>query len=332
MVKKSRDIIWSNKLSRELHKDVTRKFRRRQVITPTVDSIWAADLLDVKRYAKTNKKYNYLLMVIDTFSKYGWIIPLKNKTGGVVATALKSIFTDNGRAPSKLWTDRGTEFYNRDVNAVLKHYAVTLYSTYNEEKSCISERWIRTIMKWLYIYFDTHSNTVYIDILPQLVTRYNTTKHRSIGCTPMDARKPENYQTVYDHLYPTKKKRVGNNTSNKVTFNIGAKVRLSVIKNQFDKGYFRKWTEEQFEIDGIRKTNPITYTVKALNGEKIHGTFYKQQLQASKQTTFLIEKIIGKPRVRNGVREVRVKWRGYASAYNQWIPESDVVINNPNSG
>ena len=325
MVIPKNNIVWSNKLSRELHKDVRRKFKRRKVITLAVDSIWAADLLDLKRYARTNKNYNYLLMVIDTFSKYGWIIPLRNKTGDTVAGAFQRLFAENGKAPSKLWTDKGTEFYNRQVDHVLKQHDVTLYSTYNEEKSCISERWIRTIMKWMYIYFDAHGHTIYIDILPELVTRYNTAKHRSIGCTPTEARKPENYQKVYDHLYPPNEAVA----TRKATFKIGDKVRLSVVKNIFDKGYFRKWTEELFDIDGIRDTIPITYRVKALNGEKIKGSFYKQQLQKSKQTVFQIEKVIGKPRVRNGVREVRVKWSGYGNEYNQWIPETDVVINDP---
>lgn len=324
------NIIWSNKLSRELHKDVRRKFKRRKVITLAVDSIWAADLLDLKRYAKVNKYYNYLLMVIDTFSKYGWIIPLRNKTGDTVAGAFQRLFAENGTAPSKLWTDRGTEFYNRQMNDVLKQHNVTLYSTFNEEKSCISERWIRTIMKWMYIYFDAHRHTVYIDILPELVDRYNTTRHRSIGCTPTEARKPENYQKVYDHLYPTNEAAAAASTvDRKAVFKVGDQVRMCVIKNIFEKGYFRKWTEEIFEVNGIRDTIPITYTVKALNGEKIKGSFYKQQLQKSTQTVFSIEKVIGKPRVRKGVREVRVKWVGYGSEYNDWIPEKDVVINNP---
>ena len=87
-------------------------------------------------FKEYNDDYRYLLLVIDIFSKYGWIIPLKDKNGETVAEALKTIFKE--RKPEKLWTDKGTEFYNKDVKKLIE-----IYST--EEKSSIVERWIRTI-------------------------------------------------------------------------------------------------------------------------------------------------------------------------------------------
>ena len=329
-------IKWSNELALELHKQTRNKFKRRKVITQCVDSIWAVDLLDLTRYASTNKNYKFLLMVIDTFSKYGWAVPLKNKTAQTVANAFDRLFLEN-KAPQKLWSDKGSEFYNRLVEQVLKRYHISLYSTENEEKSCIVERWIRTIMRWMYIYFDTHRHTEYINILPSLIERYNNTKHRSIGCTPTEARQPENYQKVYDSLYPPPLKNPKDyktvmKNSKKSAFQIGDPVRLSIIKNHFDKGYFRKWTEELFVIEKIKLTDPITYTVKSLHDEKIKGTFYKQQLQKSNQTEiFQIEKVIGKPRVRNGIREVRVKWSGYGNEFNSWIPQNDFIHQKANT-
>ena len=77
--------------------------------------------------SKYNEVYKFLLLVIDTFSKYGWIVPLQNKQGVTVADALKKIF--EGRRPGKLWTDKGNEFYNKDVKRL-----VELYSTENKEK------------------------------------------------------------------------------------------------------------------------------------------------------------------------------------------------------
>ena len=89
-------------------------------------------------FSKHNEGYTFLLLVIDIFSKYGWVVPLKNKEGKTVAEALKTIFKK--RKPEKLWTDKGREFYNKDVKEL-----VEIYSTENEEKSSIVERWIRTI-------------------------------------------------------------------------------------------------------------------------------------------------------------------------------------------
>ena len=156
------------------------------------------------------------------------MIPLRNKSGSTVAEAFERLFLENGRAPTKLWTDKGTEFFNRDVDRILKVDGVTLYTTENEEKSCIVERWIRTFMNKLYTYFDTNRHTEYLKILPFLLEKYNNTKHRSIGCTPEEARDPDNYQKVFDTLYPVVKHPKDVLKSRKAAFSVGDKVRLSV--------------------------------------------------------------------------------------------------------
>ena len=97
-----------------------------------IDKIWAADLADMKAFKDYNDGYTFLLLVIYIFSKYGWVIPLKNKKGETVAEALKNIFEK--RKPEKLWTDKGTEFYNKDVKKLIE-----IYSTENEEKAVLSK-------------------------------------------------------------------------------------------------------------------------------------------------------------------------------------------------
>ena len=92
----------------------------------------------MQAFSKYNNGVKYLLTVIDVFSKYGWMKPLKSKTGLEVAIALKKIFTE--RKPDKLWVDFGGEFCNKEVQKL-----VTLYSTENEEKSSVAERWNRTM-------------------------------------------------------------------------------------------------------------------------------------------------------------------------------------------
>ena len=88
-------------LAEELHRPVKRKFKRRQVLVSGIDEIWAADLADMSALSEDNENYKFLLLVIDTFSKYGWIIPLKDKKGETVAKAFKIIFKE-GRRPKKL--------------------------------------------------------------------------------------------------------------------------------------------------------------------------------------------------------------------------------------
>ena len=102
----------------ELHKPIKRKFTRRHVIANHIDEIWASDLVAMQQFSKWNKGYKYLLMVIDVFSKYGWIVPLKNKQGDTFREAFQSIFKDR-RKPDYLWTDKGTEFYNKHVKDLL---------------------------------------------------------------------------------------------------------------------------------------------------------------------------------------------------------------------
>ena len=138
----------------------------------------------MQAFTKFNRGVKYLLDVIDVFSKYGRLIPLKDKTGKSIASALKLIFKE--RKPEKMWVDKGKEFYNKDVKDL-----ITLYSTENEDKASVVERWIRTMKEKMWKYFSANSTNVYIDVLPDLVKEYNTTRHSSIKMTPVQASKKE---------------------------------------------------------------------------------------------------------------------------------------------
>ena len=96
-------IHWNNQLANELHKPVRRRFDKRTVFAIQVDDIWTADLVDMSAFSRPNKGYKYLLTV---FSKYGWIVPLKTKTGKEVAQAFRKLFL-NGH-PSRLWALNST--------------------------------------------------------------------------------------------------------------------------------------------------------------------------------------------------------------------------------
>ena len=242
-----------------------------------------------------NEDFKYLLLVIDIFSKYGWIIPLKDKKGETVVAALKTIFKE--RKPEKLWTDKGKEFHNNKVEGL-----VYLYSTENDEKRSVVERWIKTIKEKMWKYFTDKNTYTYIDILPDLVKDYNNTVHSSIKMTPVEASKKENELTVWRNLYPDRLKIHKINPK----FSVGDKVRISKKKMTFEKGYTTRWTEEIFKITKILNTNPITYKVTDLNGEEIKGTFYEPELQKTNPKVYRIEKVIKK-----GKKESFVKWRGY---------------------
>ena len=130
----------------------------------------------MQKFSKWNKGYRYLLMVIGVFSKYGWIIPLKDKKGESVTEAFKTIFKE-GRKPQYLWVDKGKEFYNKHLKDLLEKNGIHMYSTENEEKSSVVERWNRTIKSKMWKQFTVQGNTMYLDMLPKLVKQYNNTKH-----------------------------------------------------------------------------------------------------------------------------------------------------------
>ena len=108
--------------------------------------------------------------------------------------ALETIFKE--RKPEKMWVDKGKEFYNRNV----KDLSIELYSTENEEKSSVVERWIRTMKEKMLKYFSANSTKVYINALPNLVRKYNNTRHSSIMMTPVNVSKKENDLRVWRNL------------------------------------------------------------------------------------------------------------------------------------
>ena len=305
---------WSQQLAEELHKPITRNFRKRKVISYGIDKIWAADLVEIQKYSKWNKGINYLLTVIDVFSKYGWIVPLKDKKTESVSTAFDHIFKKSKRQPEKLWTDKGSEFVSKHFKEFLKKNNIKLYHTENEEKS-----WNKTMKNKMWRMFSANNNTVYWDKLDKLVDDYNNTVHSSIEMTPTEARKKENENKVFANLYgdliylkPKKPK-----------FSIGDKVRLSKYKRRvFDKGYTPNWTEEVFVVDKVMLTKPVTYHIVDLLGEKVEGSFYEKELQKAKQQTFRIEKVVRRD---NKKKKALVKWKGYSEKFNSWVSFKDLV-------
>ena len=129
-------------LANEIHEQIIRKFKRRKVYSSFRDNIWGVDLADMQSLSKYNKGIKYLLCAIDLFSKYAWVIPLKDKKGTSIVNAFQKIIS-KGRKPNKIWVDQGGEFYNNLFKRFLKINSIEMYSMYNEGKSGVAERFIR---------------------------------------------------------------------------------------------------------------------------------------------------------------------------------------------
>ena len=135
----------SNKESvKELHKPIIRKFKKRKVHSPFI-YIWGADLADMQLIIKLNKGFRFLLCVIDVYSKYAWVIPLKDKKDITITNAFQKILKECNRKPNKIWVDKDNEFYKRSMKSWLEKNGKAIYSNHHEGKSVIAQRFMRTL-------------------------------------------------------------------------------------------------------------------------------------------------------------------------------------------
>ncbi len=267
-------VTWKDQLADELHKPVKRKFQRRRVEVKGIDQIWSADLVDMQWNSRVNKGFKYLLNIIDLFSKYAWSVPIKDKTGRSITDAFNKVVKSSGRKPEKLWVDQGTEFYNRVFRGWLTENDIEMYSTHNEGKAVVVERFNRTIKEKMWKYFSANNTHKYTDILDNLMGLYNVGYHQSIKMSPKEASLKKNETEVHRNLY-----RDMTSSSKSAKFKVDDTVRISKKKSIFEKGYTPRWTEELFKIVDVQATHPVMYKLEDLNEEKIEGSFYAAELQ-----------------------------------------------------
>ena len=224
---------WPNyQPANELRIEIIRKFKRRKVYSSFRDEISGVDFADMQSLSNYNKGIKYLLCAIDLFSKYAWVVPLKDKRGISVANAFQKIISKGGQAESKgwrklnkIWVDQGDEFDNKLFKRILKINSTEMYSTYNEEKSVVAERLIRTLKNKIFKHTTTVSKNVYFDMLDDIVEKYNNTVHRKIKMKPIGVTS-DSYAEYNEDCIKTEHK-----------FKVGDHVRISKYKNSFTKGY-----------------------------------------------------------------------------------------------
>ena len=128
------------------------------------------------------------MRVINIFSKYAWVVPLKDKKGVSIADAFQKILDKLERKPNKIWIDSGGKFYNNSFKKWLKDNDIEMYSIHNEGKSVVAERFIRTLKTKIYKYMTSVSKNVYIGKLDDIVREHNNTYHRTIKMKPVDVK------------------------------------------------------------------------------------------------------------------------------------------------
>ena len=302
-------------LSNELNKPVINKFERKKIIVNYIDEIHSCDLVDMVKYSRVNRGYKYIFTNIDIFSKYAWAFHIKSKKISDIKPCFEKIFKE--RKPKYIWSDQESAFFSKEMLKFFKDSNIKIYHTYSNLKAVVIERFNRSLRELMMKEFVKNNNTVWYNILPELIKKYNNRYHNTIKMKPIDVNKRNEKHiknTVYNY-----------NVTNKIPkFKINDIVRISLKRRElFDKPSANiKWSEELFKIYKINKSNVISYQLKDMNDEIIKGIFYEKELQLTKNINdeYIIEKIL-----KTKGNQMYVKWRNYSNNFNSWIDKNSVT-------
>jgi hypothetical protein len=332
-----------------LHKPIRRNFARRRTIVTTIDEQWQGDLADMSDVSQQNDGYRYILVIVDCFSKYAWALPQKTKDAKATTVIMEKILMQEAapRKPQRLQTDKGKEFCNSTFTGMLKRHNIHHFTTQNEEiKAAMVERLIRTLKSLLYRYFTHTHKERYIEVLPDILTRYNASFHRTIGMAPNEVGK-QHVPFIYDRVYGkdttafianhNKNAGVERTSASNEMVGPASTVRLSHPHKSWSKGYEPSWTRELYKITATSEAPAAggpsrIYKVSDLEGEPIIGSFYKHEIQPVEvpqekdltQKLHEIEKILRR-RGKGANAKVYVKWKGLHRKFNKWIPANSIV-------
>jgi hypothetical protein len=297
--------------SNEIHKSARKIFPRRQVSTFEPNEIWSVDLVDMSNISEDNDNVKFLLNIVDIYSRYAYSFPLKSKKGSQILDVFKTLKI----LPKNIWVDQGSEFYNKDFKKFCKDHDINMYHTYSGLKSVYVERFNRTLKEMMYKYFTEHNSDYYLNVLDEFIKTYNNTVHSRTKVKPVDAYNEKKNPTMNIKSY------------NKIApkFTIGDYVRISRVKQTFEKGYTARWSKEVFEIYKVDTSNyPYMYEIKDLLNEDIKGKFYEYELQPTALKDFaVVEKILQTKTVK-GKKMYFVKYDGYDSKFNEWLNQNQL--------
>ena len=314
-----------------LHKNTYKRFPRRRVISPRPKFIISCDLADMKSLSNYNNGVKYILIVIDIFSRFLQVCPLKKKDGLTVLNGLKSILDDDTfDGIKKMNSDSGGEFYNRHMRNYLQNKDILLYSVHSREiKASIAERVIRTLKGKIYRYM-SHRNTLkYLNVLQDIVYSYNNSPHSGLGFgqTPAQIHRLNDNDEIklqFDRMY---KKDIHTANRSSCSLAVGATVRIADSERNavFRRGFTIQNTLEIFKVRKVdKKYYPTVYYLEDLQGEPVEGIFYREELIPCSLPEFYSVDVI-KTKTVNGRKKYFVKWRGYPEEFNSWIDESQIT-------
>ena len=311
----------AKQLPYSIHKPVRHSFPRNHTYAGHIDQQWQADLADMQALKSENGGNNYILTCIDVLSRFAWAVPVRSKSSKHMLAAMNKLFQiAQPRVPQRLQTDKGKEFFNKEVSGLLREKGIHHFATNSDKKAAIVERFNRTLKGRLWVYFTAHDTKRYINILQDMVYAYNHAVHRSLRMRPYDVQGEEAATKAWINLYY---KDSCKPHTKRTTLEEGQRARISHWKGEFEKGYVPNWTREHFIVDKRVEHPRTVYKLKDAMDEPVEGNFYAEEVQGIPRVTLQVERVVRR-RKRERVNEVLVKWRGFSDKFNRWIPSADL--------
>ena len=236
-------------------KPAEKNYPTSKIIYNHIDEIWSIDLADTVDYKiSNNKRFRYIFIIIDIFSKYLWAIPLKKKNNQTITNQFSNILTTSKRNPIKIESDRGAEFYNSIFQRFSKIQNIHLYSRFTDNGPSKAERIIRNLRNLLKKPVFEKGNANWLSEIPPVIKKYNNTIHHNIKRAPVQARKKVNEKKVYSNLQDQKVRQ-------QPKFKLGQLTRAADIKRVFSKGDSTNWSYKLYTITEVIHDTIPTYRV-----------------------------------------------------------------------
>ena len=249
-----------------------------------LDDSWSLDILDLKDYGpKNNRGYRYILVIIDNFSKFGWLTPLKNKNAQKIKDSFENILINSKRKPNLIESDRGKEFYNNIFQDFLNENNIKLYSRNSSYGAVFTERFNRTIRDLLKKIVFEQGDAIWVDILPTITKQYNKKVHSSTKLTPIQASLKKNEGYVYKNLLDKRKKI-------KPKFQLNDLVRTVDLRKTFSKGDTTNWSDTLYKVTEIINDTIPSYKIDNLP-ESYNESLLKKTELSMKENKDVMKKL-----------------------------------------
>ena len=317
-----------------LYRKANKNFPRSRIVTYGNDVVWQTDTLAMKFYKEWNENYAYIVVFIDSFSRFLYTRPLHAITGEKVTEALKDILT-NAENPKTIMSDKGSEYKSRVFKSYLASLHIKHVFTQTEVKASLAERVIKTLRVRLGRAMRGRNNFDWASILSEVTAGYNNTVHSVLNCSPQEAMCLRDNSSLWhwQYLRNDKARRTGPKTTNDYLFKVGDRVRKTMKQIKFrDRAYDEKYDRMTLNVASRNTYQGFhRYALKTDYNKLVPGFFYENQLIKSHEdqnSTYHIEKELERKyfgRGRNRKLFVKVKWLGYPDEFNTWIEETELI-------